>query len=97
MTLREVLAVLEKWLYLRTPMLRWLCWAPPLPTTSRATPCGCCLSARPAGGKTELLQSVAGLKDVHQVATLTEASLLSGTPNARRRTRPAPGPSSHNR
>jgi hypothetical protein len=34
----------------------------------------------PGGGKSELLQSLVGLPDVHPAATLTEASLLSGTP-----------------
>lgn len=34
----------------------------------------------PGSGKTEILNSIAKIKDVHQVAILTEASLLSGTP-----------------
>ena len=34
----------------------------------------------PGGGKTELLQGASALDDVHPIATLTEASLLSGTP-----------------
>lgn len=34
----------------------------------------------PGCGKTETLAAIAGLADVHQVATLTEAALLSGTP-----------------
>src|SRR5262249_53080667 len=33
----------------------------------------------PGGGKSEAINSVAGLPDVHPTATLTEASLLSGT------------------
>jgi hypothetical protein len=35
----------------------------------------------PGGGKSETINSVAGLRDVHPAATLTEAALLSGTPN----------------
>ena len=38
------------------------------------------LVAPPSSGKTELLNAVAGLPGVHAAATLTEASLLSGTP-----------------
>lgn len=34
----------------------------------------------PGGGKSELLTAVSGLPDMHPTATLTEASLLSGTP-----------------
>jgi hypothetical protein len=35
----------------------------------------------PGGGKSEAINSVAGLTDIHPTATLTEAALLSGTPN----------------
>src|ERR1019366_5608417 len=35
----------------------------------------------PGGGKTELLQPLGGLPNVHMTSTLTEASLLSGTPS----------------
>jgi len=34
----------------------------------------------PGGGKSEILQSVAGLPNVHPTGTLTEPALLSGTP-----------------
>lgn len=34
----------------------------------------------PGGGKTEVLGALSALEDVHPAATLTEASLLSGTP-----------------
>jgi hypothetical protein len=44
----------------------------------------------PGGGKTELLQPLAGLPDVHVTSTLTEPSLLSGTP-ARDKSRDASG------
>jgi len=33
----------------------------------------------PGGGKTEIIQAIGGLPEVHFAATLTEASLLSGT------------------
>jgi hypothetical protein len=35
----------------------------------------------PGGGKTELLQPLAGLSHIHMTSTLTEASLLSATPS----------------
>ena len=34
----------------------------------------------PGGGKSEILNAVAGLEQAHPAATLTEAALLSGTP-----------------
>lgn len=37
-----------------------------------------------SGGKTELIQPLAGLPDVYPTATLTEAALLSGTPQKER-------------
>ncbi|MBM3744855.1 MAG: hypothetical protein FJW34_03540 [Acidobacteria bacterium] len=44
----------------------------------------------PGSGKTEVLQSITGLPNVHPVGTLTEAALLSGTPG-RERARDAKG------
>ena len=38
------------------------------------------LVGTPGGGKTEVLNTVGRLKDIHPIAILTEASLLSGTP-----------------
>jgi hypothetical protein len=38
----------------------------------------------PSGGKSELIQAVGELPEVHSVATLTEAGLLSGTPRRER-------------
>lgn len=38
----------------------------------------------PGGGKSEVVQSLAGLPKTHPAATLTEASLLSGTPKRER-------------
>lgn len=43
-----------------------------------------------SGGKTEVLNAILGLPDVHPAATLTEAALLSGTPK-RQQTRGATG------
>jgi DNA-binding MarR family transcriptional regulator len=40
----------------------------------------------PGGGKSEILQSLSTLPNVHASATLTEAALLSGTPNKERAT-----------
>lgn len=38
------------------------------------------LVGSPGSGKTEILQSLSGLADIHVAATLTEPALLSGTP-----------------
>jgi hypothetical protein len=42
------------------------------------------LVAPPASGKTEMLDSLLGLPDMHPAATLTEAALLSGVPRKER-------------
>jgi hypothetical protein len=42
------------------------------------------LVSPPGGGKTELLNAIADLDNVHPTATLTEAALLSGTPGKER-------------
>src|SRR5436190_5328750 len=42
------------------------------------------LVSPPGGGKTELLNAIDGLPDVHPAATLTEGALLSGTPGKER-------------
>jgi len=49
-------------------------------------PCWTLLIGPPGGGKSELLNAVSGLEDAHPTATLTEAALLSGTPNKERAT-----------
>jgi hypothetical protein len=47
---------------------------------ARTSPLWALLVGPPAGGKTEIVNSVAGIDGVFPAATLTEASLLSGTP-----------------
>jgi hypothetical protein len=41
---------------------------------------GCSWSVPPGRGKTELIQPLSSLTDVHPTATLSEAALLSGSP-----------------
>ena len=79
MNVESVIQVFRQWLYL--PDVRPLLAV--LGTVAAARlpgdPVWLVLVGPPGGGKTELLQGAAALDDVHPIATLTEASLLSGT------------------
>jgi len=49
---------------------------------SQADPLWTLFVGPPSSGKTECLQAASGLPDVHSVGTITEAGLLSGTPDS---------------
>jgi hypothetical protein len=79
--LESVIETFRRWLYLpdTTPLLAVLgtVAANLLP----GDPVWLLLIGPPGGGKTELLQPLGSLPRVHMTSTLTEASLLSGTPS----------------
>ena len=79
-TLDEVVACFRRWLHL--PDLRALYALLGAVAANRMAgpPVWLLIVGPPGNGKTELLQSLVTLPDVHRAATLTEASLLSGTP-----------------
>jgi hypothetical protein len=78
--LEEVLATFRKWLYLPDAGALEVLLGAVAANYGRGDPVWLLLVGPPGGGKTEVLNSLSGLADVHPVAVLTEASLLSGTP-----------------
>jgi hypothetical protein len=82
--LARVVLSFERWLYLpdTSPLLALLgtVAANLLP----GDPLWLMLVSPPGGGKTELLNAIDGLPNVHPAATLTEGALLSGTPGRER-------------
>jgi hypothetical protein len=90
MKLATVVTTFEKWLYLPDPMPLFAVLGTVAANLMPGDPVWLLLIGPPGGGKTELLQPLAGLPDVHVTSTLTEPSLLSGTP-ARDKSRDASG------
>ena len=79
LSLRDVLDVFERWLYLPDPDVVVAVLATVAANRLDGDPVWILVVGPPGAGKTEVLQSITSLSDVHQVATLTEAALLSGT------------------
>jgi hypothetical protein len=82
LSLSDVLGVIERWLYLPDPDFPVAVLGAVAANRLPGDPVWLVAVGPPGSGKTEILQSVSGLDDVHQVATLTEAALLSGTRKA---------------
>jgi hypothetical protein len=68
------------WLHLPDPGALYVTLATVAANRGDGDPVWLLMVAPPGGGKTEILQPLARLRDVHPAATLTEAALLSGTP-----------------
>jgi hypothetical protein len=83
-TLDDTVAVFRRWLYLPDPTALYAVLGTVAANRLPGDPVWLVLVGSPGGGKTELLQAVAALPDVHPAATLTEAALLSGTPKKER-------------
>jgi Primase C terminal 1 (PriCT-1) len=75
-----VLAVFDRWLYLESPDPVLVVLGAVAANLRPGDPFWLELIASPGGGKTELLASLSYLPGVRFAATITEASLLSGTP-----------------
>ncbi len=80
----EVLKTFRRWLHLPDPAPLLVVLGAVAANMREGDPIWLVLVGPPGGGKSEILQSVAGLPDVHPSATLTEAALLSGSPNRER-------------
>ena len=78
--LEALIGVFRRWLHLpdAAPLLAVL--GAVAANRLEGDPVWLLLVGPPGGGKSELIGSLVGLHDVHPTATLTEASLLSGTP-----------------
>lgn len=78
--LTEVIACARRWLYLPDTGALEVILGAIAANRLPGDPVWILLVTPPGWGKTELLNSLTKLPEVHQVAVLTEASLLSGTP-----------------
>jgi hypothetical protein len=78
--LDRTIATFRKWLYLPDPAPLLVTLGAVAANVRDGDPVWLLLVGPPGGGKSELLQSLIGLPDIHPTATLTEAALLSGTP-----------------
>ena len=79
-TLGETVAVFTRWLHLPDVEPVYATLGAAAANYLPGTPVWLVLVGPPASGKTELLHSLGQLPDVYPAATLTEASLLSGSP-----------------
>ena len=68
------------WLHLPDAGALYVALATVAANRAEGDPVWLLMVAPPGGGKTEIIQPLARLPDVHPAATLTEAALLSGTP-----------------
>lgn len=79
-TLAELIAVFRRWLFLDDDGPVYAVLAAVAANLIAGDPLWLMLVGPSSGGKTEIINAVIGLPDVHAAATLTEGALLSGTP-----------------
>jgi energy-coupling factor transporter ATP-binding protein EcfA2 len=80
MTLEDTRHVFQKWLHLPDTGSLDAVLAAVIANRLDGDPVWLLLVGPPGGGKSEILNAIVGLEDAHPTGTLTEASLLSGTP-----------------
>lgn len=78
--LAEAVATFRRWLHLPDPGSLYVVLATVAANRAPGDPVWLLEVGPPGGGKTEVLNPLGRLPDVYPAATLTEASLLSGTP-----------------
>ena len=78
-TLAQVDEVFRRWLYLPDPGPLHAALSCAAANWMEGDPSWLMLVGPPSSGKTEILNAISALPDVHQAATITEAALLSGT------------------
>ena len=79
-TLDEARATFRRWLFLPDSGALDVVLGTVAANRLEGDPVWTLLVGPPGGGKSELLNAISGLDDAHPAGTLTEASLLSGTP-----------------
>lgn len=79
-TIADTRAVFREWLYLPDTGALDAVLGAIAANRLEGDPVWLLLVGPPGGGKSEILNAVSGLDDAHPAGTLTEASLLSGTP-----------------
>lgn len=79
-TLDGTVAIFRRWLHLPDPAALLAVLGAVAANRLSGPPVWLLLVGSPSSGKTEILQAVGSLPDVHPTASLTEAGLLSGTP-----------------
>lgn len=79
-TLSDVVSVVRRWLYVDDLGALYAVLGAVAGNLFASDPVWVLVIGPPSGGKTEILGAIVGLPNVHAVATLTEAGLLSGTP-----------------
>lgn len=82
--LADCVETFRAWLHLPDPGTLYVTLATVAANRAPGDPVWLLVVGSPGSGKTEILQPLARLPDVHSAATLTEASLLSGTPKRER-------------
>lgn len=82
--LDELLTTFRRWLHLPDAGALYAVLAAVAANRMAGDPVWLLVVGPPGGGKTEILGPLGGLVDVHPAATLTVASLLSGTPKKER-------------
>jgi hypothetical protein len=82
--LSDVHEVFQRWLYLPDTAPLDVVLAAIIANRLPGDPAWIGVIAPPSNGKTEMLEATSGLAEVFSAATLTEASLLSGTPGRER-------------
>lgn len=78
--LETVVATFRRWLHIPDPGALYAMLAAVVANRLPGDPIWVLFVGPPGGGKSEMLASLSNLPDVHPAATLTEAALLSGTP-----------------
>jgi hypothetical protein len=82
--LAELVETHRRWLFLPDPGALYIVLATVAANRLAGDPIWTLLVAPPGAGKSEILNGIDGLPDVHPAATITEAALLSGTPTKER-------------
>lgn len=78
--LDETVAVFRRWMHLPDPSALYAALGAAAANMLPGEPVWLLLVGSPGSGKSEILQSLRSLPDVHPTATLTEAGLLSASP-----------------